>query len=431
MSRLVMKFGGTSLADIDCVRRAAGHIVARAAEGYEVVVVVSAMGRETDRLIALSGQAASDPDAEHDLILSSGEQVSAGLLARMLIAQGCAARSFLGWQVPIHTDGCHGAARMTRIETETIAQHLAAHEIVIVAGFQGIGPDGRITVLGRGGSDTSAVGLAAALGAVRCEIYTDVEGVFTSDPNIVDRARRLDRVVYEEMLEMASLGARVLQTRSVGLAMARKVLLKVLPARAAPDRIAAGQVRGTEIGADIEDEQKMDEKANMEPQALEQQKLEQQKISGVTCVSDEAKITLTDLADRPGIAANIFSLLARAAILVDMIVQTSAGDSGQTDITFTVGQGDLARALKLLTAAQSEIGYQSIDSDDDVAKVSVIGIGMRSHVGIAETMFRTLADANINVQAISTSEIKISVLVAGGEMEEAMRRLHAAYGLDG
>ena len=414
MPRLVMKFGGTSLADMDCIRRAAAHIAARIAKGYEIAVVVSAMGRETDRLVGLAHDVEGDDDAEYDLIVSAGEQVSAGLLARVLRSRGCAARSFLGWQIPIKTDGHHGAARMTHIETDQLAHCLSSGQVAVIAGFQGIGPDGRITVLGRGGSDTSAVGLAAALGAQGCEIYTDVKGVFTADPGIVRRARRLARVAYEEMLEMASQGARVLQTRSVGLAMARHVRLKVLPSRALPEEIAAGQACGTEIC----DEGEM---------------MEQQTISSVACASDEAKITLTDLADRPGVAANVFSPLARAGILVDMIVQTSAGGGGegQTNITFTVAEEDLSRALKLLKEAQSEIGYKNIDSDKDVAKVSVIGIGMRSHAGIAETMFRTLAQANINLQAISTSEIKISVLVAGDEMEEAARQLHTAYGLDG
>ena len=412
MPRLVMKFGGTSLADMDCIRRAAAHIAARIAKGYEVAVVVSAMGHETDRLVGLAHDVAGDDDAEYDLVVSAGEQVSAGLLARVLRSQGCAARSFLGWQIPITTDGHHGAARISHIETDQLAHCLSSGQVAVIAGFQGIGPDGRITVLGRGGSDTSAVGLAAALGAQGCEIYTDVKGVFTADPAIVGRARRLTRVAYEEMLEMASQGARVLQTRSVGLAMARQVRLRVLPSRALPEEIAAGQVCGTEIC----DEGEM---------------MEQQTISSVACASDEAKITLTDLADRPGVAANVFSPLARAGILVDMIVQTSAGGQGQTNITFTVLEEDLSRALKLLKEAQSEIGYKNIDSDQDVAKVSVIGIGMRSHAGIAETMFRTLAQANINVQAISTSEIKISVLVAGDQMEEAARQLHTAYGLDG
>ncbi len=416
MARLVMKFGGTSLADMDCVRAAASHIIARVSGGYQVAVVVSAMGRETDRLVALARAARSDQkgdDAEHDLILSAGEQVSAGLLALVLSGQGCAARSFLGWQVPIHTDGCHGAARMISIEIDQLEQHLDAGQVIVVAGFQGIGPDRRVTVLGRGGSDTSAVGLAAALGAQMCEIYTDVEGVYTADPNIVPRARRLDRVAYEEMLEMASQGARVLQTRAVELALARHVRMKVLPSHADPAEIAGDRVRGTEICDEGDDA------------------MEQKKISSVACARDEAKITLTDLADRPGIAARVFSPLANAGILVDMIVQTSAGDQGQTNITFTVSQQDLSRALKLLKEAQSEIGYGDIDGDADVAKVSVIGIGMRSHVGVAETMFRTLACANINVQAISTSEIKISVLVARAEMEEAARCLHEAYGLDG
>jgi aspartate kinase len=363
------------------------------------------MAGATNQLIDWVKQIAGphhDP-AEYDVVAASGEQVTVGLLALALQAQGLPARSFLGWQVPVRTDDTHGRARISVLEPERLHACLERGEVAVLAGFQGVSADQRVTTLGRGGSDTTAVALAAALGAERCDIFTDVDGVYTSDPRIVAKAHKLDRVTYEEMLEMASLGAKVLETRSVALAMQGGVRLRVLSSFA----------DGT--GTLVVDENEI---------------VEQQIVSGIAYSRDEAKITLVGVADRPGVAATIFGPLAEANINVDMIVQSVSADGETTDLTFTVGRGDLARTTRALEAMREQLGYREIATDGEVVKVSVIGVGMRSHAGTAHIMFRTLAERGINIQAISTSEIKISVLIDEAYTELALRALHTAYGLD-
>jgi aspartate kinase len=340
---------------------------------------------------------------EYDVVLASGEQVTAGLMAMALQEMGVPARSWMGWQICIHTDGVHGKARIEGIDAGELDRRLSGGEVAVVAGFQGLGSDGRITTLGRGGSDISAVALADALSAERCDIYTDVDGIYTADPRIVAKARKMDRITYEEMLEMASLGAKVLHTRSVELAMKQGVRIQVR-STFAPDP-------GTFV-------------------ISEDEIVEQQAISGISHSADEAKITLIGVADRPGVAAAIFGPLADAAINVDMIVQNVSADGHATDLTFTVPRRDLEKAVKVLEARQDEIGIGGLVSDAGVVKVSVIGVGMRSHAGIAQTMFTALAEKGINIQVISTSEIKISVLIAEEYTELALRALHTAYGLD-
>ncbi len=404
MARLVMKFGGTSVADLELIRRAARKIRAEVERGHEVAVVVSAMAGETDRLIKLIGDIASLHDArEYDSVVATGEQVSAALLAAALQELGVSARSWLGWQIPMHTDGVHGAARITRIETEEIERRFKEGQVAIIAGFQGLGPDNRVTTLGRGGSDTTAVAVAAALKAERCDIYTDVDGVYTADPAIVDAARKLDRITYEEMLELASLGAKVLQTRSVEMAMKYGVRLQVLS--------SFNDTPGTLV---------VDEDGIVEKQV----------VSGVTYTADEAKITLLRVADRPGVAALIFGPLADANVNVDMIVQNVSEDGKTTDLTFTVKRSDLERAIQLIEGAREEIGHHAVVPDRNVVKVSIVGVAMRSHAGVAQRMFRALAEKNINIQVISTSEIKVSVLIAAEYTELAVRALHSAFELD-
>ncbi len=404
MARLVMKFGGTSVADLERIDRAARRIEAEVGRGHEVAVVVSAMAGETNRLVDLCGAAASLHDArEYDAVVASGEQVTAGLLAMKLQGEGIAARSWLGWQIPIRTDGVHGAARIDDIDTTMLERRLGDGQVAVIAGFQGLGPDNRITTLGRGGSDTTAVALAAALKAERCDIYTDVDGIYTADPGVVDTARKLDKITYEEMLELASLGAKVLQTRSVELAMNHGVRVQVLSSF------------NDSPGTLVVDEDEI---------------VEKHVVSGVTYSPSEAKITLMQVADRPGVAANIFGPLADANINVDMIVQNVSEDGRRTDLTFTVSRGELDRAIKVLEAARDDIGYRTLVSDANVTKVSVVGVGMRSHTGVAQRMFRALADKNINIQVISTSEIKVSVLIAADYSELAVRTLHSAFDLD-
>ncbi|MFN7176079.1 MAG: aspartate kinase [Thermaurantiacus sp.] len=402
MSLLVMKFGGTSMAGIERIRAVSAKVRAAVAAGHGVAVVVSAMAGETDRLVGLCREASplADP-AEYDVVVSSGEQVTSGLLAILLQAEGVPARSFLGWQLPIETSEAHGKARISAIPSDGLRAALARGEVAVVPGFQGLAPTGRVTTLGRGGSDTSAVALAAALGADRCDIYTDVEGVFTTDPRIVPRARKLGRITYEEMLELASVGAKVLQTRSVELAMKERVRVQVLSSFS------------DEPGTLVVDEDEI---------------VEQELIAGVAYDRNEAKITLVAVPDRPGVVASIFGPLADAGINVDMIVQTAAADGRTTDVTFTVPRIDLAKAEAVL--ADAEIGQQRLDADANVVKVSVVGVGMKSHAGVAATMFRALADRGINIQAITTSEIKVSVLIAEEYLELAVRVLHTAYGLD-
>ncbi len=405
MARIVQKFGGTSVADIDLIRRAAGRTRAAVERGDEVAVVVSAMAGVTNRLVDWTREAAVLHDArEYDVVVSAGEQVTAGLMAMALQDMGVAARSWLAWQLPVRTDGTHGKARIEGIDVDEIARRMSAGEVPVVAGFQGLGPRNRITTLGRGGTDASAVALAAALGAERCDIFTDVDGVYTSDPRIVAKARKLDKIAYEEMLELASQGAKVLQTRSVELAMRHRVVVQVLSSF--EDKPGTLLVDEDEI-------------------------VEQEPVSGIAYSRDEAKVTVAGIADRPGVAARIFGPLADASINVDMIVQNASDDGKSADLTFTVGKSDLGRAVKVLEGARDDLDYAELLSDSDVVKISVIGVGMRSHAGVAQTMFSTLADKGINIQVISTSEIKVSVLIAEEYTELALRSLHSAYGLDG
>jgi len=404
MARIVQKFGGTSVADLERIRHVADRVAAERASGNEVAVVVSAMAGETNRLVGLARETGPRPDqSECDVIAAAGEQVTSGLLALVLQSRNIDARSWLGWQVPVRTDIHHGKARILAVETDALADRLAAGQVAVVAGFQGIGPDGRVTTLGRGGSDTSAVALAAALGADRCDVYTDVDGIYTADPRIVAKARKLDKITYEEMLELASLGAKVLQTRSVELAMNHRVRLRVLSS------FEDGP------GTLVVDEEEI---------------VEQQVVSGIAYSTDEAKITLVRVADRPGVAASIFGPLANANINVDMIVQNMSADGKATDLTFTVAKTDFERAVQVVETHAGELGYGDLVTDADVVKLSVIGVGMRSHAGIAQMMFKTLAERGINIQVISTSEIKISVLIAEEYTELALRALHSAYGLD-
>jgi aspartate kinase len=416
VARIVMKFGGTSMAGTERIRRVAQIVRKQQAAGHEVAVVVSAMAGETDRLVNFCREANPlyDP-AEYDVVVASGEQVTAGLLALTLQAMGCKARSWLGWQVPIRTVEAHAKARVAAIDAEPMIAAMQAGEIAVIPGFQGLADDGRVTTLGRGGSDTSAVAVAAAVKADRCDIYTDVDGVYTTDPRIVARARKLKYVTYEEMLELASVGAKVLQTRSVSLAMKEGVRVQVLSSFIDDDAPPADALPGTMIVSDEE---------------MEGLNMESQLVTGIAHDKNEARIVLTRVPDRPGAVSQIFTPLAEAAINVDMIIQNVGREKGETDVTFTVPQADLARAQALLEDKREEIGFNRIITDAKVAKISVVGVGMKSHAGVAATMFKALADRQINVQAISTSEIKVSVLIDEDETELAVRVLHTAYGLD-
>ena len=403
MARIVMKFGGTSVADLDRIRNVAKRVKAEVDKGNEVAVVVSAMSGTTNQLVSWCQQLSPLFDArEYDAVVATGEQVTAGLLAIALQELGQEARSWQGWQIAVETDGAHGKARIQSIEGEELISRMKQGQVPVVAGFQGIGPDNRVTTLGRGGSDTSAVALAAALKADQCDIYTDVDGVYTTDPRIVPGARKLNKITYEEMLELASVGAKVLQTRSVELAMKEHVRVQVLSSFA--------DIPGTLV-------------------VDEEEVVEQEIVAGIAYSRDEAKVTVRRVPDRPGIAAAVFVPLADAGINVDMIVQNVSAD-GTTDVTFTVGKTDFLRAKAVLDGVQKEIGFAEIVSDQNVAKISVVGVGMRSHAGVAGTMFKTLADRGINIQVISTSEIKVSVLVAAEYTELAVRALHTAYKLD-
>ncbi len=414
---LVMKFGGTSVADVERIRNVARHVKREVDAGNKVAVVVSAMAGHTNQLVAWTREASIIHDArEYDAVVASGEQITSGLLAIVLQSMGVPARSWLGWQIPLHTDDAHGSARIDRIENGELLRRLAQGEVAVVAGFQGISPMNRITTLGRGGSDTSAVALAAALKAERCDIYTDVDAVYTTDPRMVPKAQRLDRISYEEMLEMASLGAKVLQTRSVELAMVHGVRVQVRssfdpPESCRPARDGEPEERGTLVC----DENEM---------------LEQRIVSGIAYAKDEAKVTVLKVEDKPGVAASVFGPLAEANINVDMIVQNVSEDGRYTDMTFTVASGELPRALDVLRPLKDTIRYSDLRGSTDVVKVSVIGVGMRSHAGVAAQMFKALADKGINIQAISTSEIKISVLIDAAYAELAVRTLHTLFGLD-
>ena len=404
MARIVMKFGGTSVGDIDRIKNVARRVKTEVDNGNEVAVVVSAMSGVTNQLVDWCKQIAPLHDArEYDTVVATGEQVTIGLLAIALQELGVNARSWCGWQIPIMTDGTHGKARISTIDTDDMVGRMRDGQVAVVAGFQGLGPDRRITTLGRGGSDTSAVALAAALKADRCDIYTDVDGVYTTDPRIVKTARKLDKITYEEMLELASVGAKVLQTRSVEMAMKHRVRVQVLSSFVdAPGTLVCD----------------------------EEEIVEKELVSGIAYSRDEAKITLVRVPDQPGVAAGIFGPLADAAINVDMIVQNVSEDGRSTDLTFTVGKSDLERARKVLEEARGKLSFERLIADPNVVKVSVIGVGMRSHAGIAQKMFQTLASESINIQVISTSEIKISVLVEEKYTELALRALHTAYGLD-
>ncbi len=415
MGRLVMKFGGTSVADIARIRNVARHVEREVKSGHHVAVVVSAMSGTTDRLVGWCREAAAVHDArEYDAVVASGEQVTAGLLAIVLQDLGIPARSWQGWQIPLKTDGVHGAARIAGIDGDEIRKRMEQGQVAVIAGFQGIGPDRRITTLGRGGSDTSAVAIAAALDAA-CDIYTDVDGVYTADPRIVTGARKLDRISYEEMLEQASLGAKVLQTRSVELAMVYKVPLQVRSSFEPPESPNQNKPDGTGPGTLVCDEERI---------------VEQHVVSGVAYSRDEAKVSIRRVKDQPGISAAIFGPLAESDISVDMIVQNISADGAFTDITFTVARKDLRKALDVLNGVKDKVGFTDLVHSADVAKVSIVGIGMRSHAGVAARMFRALAEKGINIQAITTSEIKVSVLIDEAYTELAVRALHTAYGLD-
>ncbi|MBN9583839.1 MAG: aspartate kinase [Afipia sp. 62-7] len=415
MGRLVMKFGGTSVANIERIRNVAQHVKREVDAGHDVAVVVSAMSGKTNELVGWVNEASALHDArEYDAIVASGELITAGLLSIVLQSLGIQARSWQGWQIPILTDDAHGSARITGIDGgELIKRFKERKEVAVVAGFQGIHqPTGRITTLGRGGSDTSAVAIAAAIHADRCDIYTDVDGVYTTDPRVVPKARRLDKVAFEEMLEMASLGAKVLQVRSVELGMVHNVPVFVRSSFDKPEDI---DPHGTPPGTLI---------------CSEEEIMESQVVTGIAFSKDEAQISVRQIEDKPGIAAAIFGPLADASINVDMIVQNVSEDGKTTDLTFTVPASEYTRAKDTITKAKDKIGYKTMDSATDVAKVSVIGIGMRSHAGVAAQAFKALSERSINIRAITTSEIKFSLLIDAAYTELAVRTLHTLYGLD-
>lgn len=412
MSRLVMKFGGTSVGDVERIRRVARLVSAERQAGRGIAVVVSAMSGETNRLVELSRQAGEGLppelfDDEYDVVVATGEQVTTGLLALALRSMGVPARSWQGWQIRVASSSAHGSARISDIDATEVAAAIDAGEVAVIPGFQGVTEEDRITTLGRGGSDTSAVAVAAALKAERCDIYTDVDGVYTTDPRMVPKAQRLEKISYEEMLEMASLGAKVLQTRSVELAMAKRVPVRVLSSFVEPGEPNPGTL--------VCDEDEI---------------VEKQIVSGIAYSRDEAKVSLKALQDHPGVAADIFGRLAEANINVDMIVQAPSRTEGAVNMTFTVPEREADRAMALMSAAQEQIGFEQIEVKKDVSKVSVIGVGMRSHVGVARIMFDALSKKGINIENIATSEIKISVLIDSSYTELAVRALHTAYGLD-
>jgi aspartate kinase len=417
-----MKFGGTSVADVERIRNVARHVAREVAARHQVAVVVSAMAGTTDRLVGWVNEAAASGGSndvsvdmrEYDAVVASGEQVTSGLLAIVLQSMGLKARSWAGWQMPMQTSDVHGSARILETDCAKMIDGMESGEVAIMAGFQGISSEDRITTLGRGGSDTSAVALAAALDA-RCDIYTDVDGVYTTDPRIEPKARKVERISYEEMLELASLGAKVLQTRSVELAMVYKVPLQVRSSFESPESDNQNRDDGTGPGTLVCDEENI---------------VEQQVVSGIAYSRDEAKVSIRRVKDKPGVSAAVFGRLADADVSVDMIVQNVSADGDTANITFTVSTKDADRALKVLEEAKADIGFAELEASQGVAKVSVIGIGMRSHAGVAALMFKTLAEKGINIQAITTSEIKISVLIDEDYTELAVRVLHEAYGMD-
>ncbi len=415
MARIVMKFGGTSVANIERIQNVARHVEREVKAGHEVAVVVSAMAGVTNQLVAWCKEAMPRYDQkEYDTVVASGEQVTSGLLAIALQALGIKARSFQGWQIPLKTDSSHGSARIVGIEGDALASVLSSGTVATIAGFQGVSPEGRIATLGRGGSDTSAVAIAAGIGADRCDIYTDVDGVYTTDPRIVPQARRQEKIAFEEMLEMASLGAKVLQVRSVELAMVHNVRVFVRSSFDAPDAPQTG-ANGLPPGTLI---------------CSEEEIVEQQVVTGIAYSKDEAQVTLRGVQDKPGVAAGVFGPLAENNINVDMIVQNISDDGTATDLTFTVPVADYERAMSVLQSNRAEIGYAKLDGATDVVKVSVVGIGMRSHAGVAARAFAALAGKGINIRVIATSEIKISVLIDAAHTELAVRTLHSIYGLD-
>jgi aspartate kinase len=415
MARIVMKFGGTSVANIERIRNVARHVKREVDHGHQVAVVVSAMSGKTNELVGWTREASALHDArEYDAVVASGEQVTSGLLAIVLQDMGINARSWQGWQIPIRTDNAHGAARILDIDGADLIRRMEDGQVAVIAGFQGLGPDNRIATLGRGGSDTSAVAIAAGVKADRCDIYTDVDGVYTTDPRIEPKARRLAKVSFEEMLEMASLGAKVLQVRSVELAMVHKVRTFVRSSFIDPDAPGMSDLINPP-GTLICDEDEI---------------LEQEVVTGIAYAKDEAQVSLRRVADRPGVAAAIFGPLAEANINVDMIVQNISEDGSRTDMTFTVPDGDIGKTIAVLEKVKENIGIDVIQSEAGMVKVSVIGIGMRSHAGVAATAFKALADKGINIRAITTSEIKISILIDGPYAELAVRTLHSVYGLD-
>lgn len=410
MALLVLKFGGTSVADVDRIRNVAAHVKREVDAGHQCAVVVSAMAGQTNQLIDWVRDASSSFDfCEYDSVVSTGEQVTAGLLAIVLQSLGIKARSWQGWQVPIRTDNAHSSARILEIPDSGLRQALDGGEVAVIAGFQGISENGRVATLGRGGSDTSAVAVAAALNADRCDIYTDVDGVYTTDPRIVPAAKRLGKISFESMLELASQGAKVLQTRCVELAMVHRVRLQVRSSFDPPE--GASERAGTLV-CDEEDI------------------VEKHVVIGIAYAKDEAKVTLLGLADKPGVAANVFGPLADANINVDMIVQNVSDDGSTTDLTFTIQETHLDRAIDVLEKAKDQIGFKKISGSSDIVKVSVIGVGMRSHAGVAAKMFKALAEKGINIEAISTSEIKISILIESAYAELAIRTLHTLFELD-
>ena len=416
MARLVMKFGGTSVADLDRIRNVARHVKREVDAGNEVAVVVSAMSGKTNELVAWTREIAPIHDArEYDAVVASGEQVTSGLLAMALQSMGVDARSWQGWQIPLKTDNAHGAARIDKIESDLLIERISSGQVAVVAGFQGIGPDNRIATLGRGGSDTSAVAIAAAINADRCDIYTDVDGVYTTDPRIEPRAARMEKISFEEMLEMASLGAKVLQVRSVEMAMVHGVRTFVRSSFDDPESINSKEGSNDPVGTLICDEEEI---------------VEREVVTGIAYSKDEAQISLRRVPDKPGISASIFGPLADAHINVDMIVQSVSEDGSKTDMTFTVPETDAAKAVQVLEDQKASIAFENIQSDTGLSKISVIGIGMRSHAGVASTAFSALADKNINIRAITTSEIKFSLLIDADYTELAVRTLHAVYGLN-